>query len=219
MEKWRDRKFRAVLYPDDLSHAQAVDLLKASGTRFAACLHDKDIDDNGEPKKPHWHIVLKFPHPRWNTAVAKELGIAENYIQSCDNFDGALAYLVHFGYDDRFQYEIDEVFGPLAPQVAKVCLEDDENMRVLNIVQMVDDTPGFVSYRDLLVRVCSNALYGEFRRLGVGVKYLIDEHNAQVDDEIGRSLKPTAGAYADARSLGVFHGYVLGHSDRRKKGG
>lgn len=217
MEKFRDRKFRLLLYPDDPTHANAVSILSSSGTRFACILHDRDTEDDGTPKKPHWHIVIKYPHPRWNTALAKDLGIAENYIKPCDNLDGALAYLVHFGYPEKFQYEVTEVFGPLSPAVSKVCLEDDINMRVLNLVQLIDDTPGFITYRELLIAVCNNALYGEFRQLGVGIKYLIDEHNAAVDDACQRALKPTAGAYQDARDLGAFQGYVCADSDAKRQ--
>ena len=27
---------------------------------YAYILHDKDIDENGEPKKPHWHLLVQF---------------------------------------------------------------------------------------------------------------------------------------------------------------
>jgi len=62
--KFRDRKFVAVLYPEDPTHAEAIEKLKQGGYNFAAILHDKDVyedgDHQGELKKPHWHIVLRF---------------------------------------------------------------------------------------------------------------------------------------------------------------
>ena len=33
------------------------------------------------------------------------------------------------------------------------------------------------TYRKFLVAVCENGMYGDFRRMGSGVKTLLDEHN------------------------------------------
>lgn len=63
-QKFRDRKFVAVLYPEDPTHVACIDKLKSGGYNFAGILHDEDIyedgDNKGEKKKPHWHIVIKF---------------------------------------------------------------------------------------------------------------------------------------------------------------
>ena len=187
MEKWRDRKFRLLLYPEDETHCKAISSLDEAGYKYAAILHDNDIwteDDPelgdhipGEPKKPHWHVVLKFHNGVWSTAIAKELGIKENYIKDCKSIDGSLLYLVHENQPDKYQYDLENVFGNLKPQLAKLLADDDEGARVLNIVHLIDASPGRCTYREILVKACNAGLYGEFRRLGSGVKWLIDEHN------------------------------------------
>lgn len=179
MEKYRSRNYRMLLYPEDASHSLAIEKLQAGQFRFVAILHDKDIDEDGTLKKPHWHVVVKFPQPRWNTAVAKEFGIEENYIMSCESLDGAILYLVHAEHPDKYQYEASEAFGTLLPSLNKLLAEDDEGSRVLEIVKLIDDSPGKCGYREILVKSCNAGLYGEFRRLGSGVKWLIDEHNEE----------------------------------------
>lgn len=47
-EKFRDRKFVAVLYPEDSTHAECIEKLKAGGYNFAAILHDNDVYEDGE---------------------------------------------------------------------------------------------------------------------------------------------------------------------------
>ena len=181
-----------LLYPDDPTHAACMGKLEQGGYKFAAILHDSDVweeDDPdigkheiGSPKKAHWHVVLKFPQAKWSTSISKELGIKSNYIRECNSFDDALLYLTHEKYQKKHQYPFDQVFGPLAPALGKLLIDDDEGMRVLEIVRMIDDTPGIVSYRELLIKVCNNGLYGDFRKLGGGVKWLVDEHNAELKE-------------------------------------
>ncbi len=186
MDKVRSRSWCLVLYPDDDSHCACVDFLRKSGYAYALIKHDRDTylegesEDHkaGELKKAHWHIVLRLQNPRWREAVAAELGIKPNYLEPCRNRDSALLYMIHDGYPDRFQYDVSDVSGPLALNLAKLLVDDDEGQRVKTIIQLIDDTPGMVSYRDILLKACDSGLYGEFRRLGSGVKWLIEEHNA-----------------------------------------
>lgn len=184
MEKFRTRNFVAVLYPDDTSHCQCIDKLATSHYRYIAILHDMDTFEDGTKKKPHWHVVIKFNQARWNTAVAEELGISVNYLEACKSFDGSLLYLVHAEDETKYQYDAKNCFGTLVPQLNKLLADDDEGIRVLDIVNIIDSTPGFCGYREILVKCCNAGLYGEFRRLGSGVKYLLDEHNAEVKEAL-----------------------------------
>ena len=186
--KIRDRKYCAVLYPEDQTHTQAMEKLKSGGYNFAAILHDKDVyedgDHKGELKKPHWHVVIKFPNAVWQNSLAKELGLTPNYLEQAKNLDSALLYLVHDGYEDKAQYELSEVFGPLQTRLATLLRDDDEGTRALTIYQLIQDTPGFVTYGEILAKACKSGLYGDLRRMGTGVGWLINEHNREVYDLI-----------------------------------
>ena len=50
-QKFRDRKFVLVLYPEDPTHSAAIEKMKSGGYNFAAILHDKDTLETGELKK------------------------------------------------------------------------------------------------------------------------------------------------------------------------
>lgn len=185
MEKIKKRNWTMLLYPEDPTHKAAIETLSAGGYKYVAILHDSDTWGEGEseshaagePKKEHWHVVLKFPQARYNTAVAKELGIKENYMEPCANFDAACLYLVHANAEDKHQYDPSALFGTLVSAVNKLLLDDDEGTRVLEIVKTIDAAPGVMSYHDILIWACKNGLYGEFRRLGSGVGWLLREHN------------------------------------------
>ena len=187
MEKIRKRNWTMLLYPEDPSHKSAMEKLDAGGYKYVAILHDSDTwadgesenHEAGEPKKEHWHVVLKFPQARWNTAIAEELGIAVNYMEPCANFDSACLYLVHANAENKHQYDPSALFGNLVSTVNKLLADDDEGTRVLEIVKTIDACPGRANYRDILVWACKNGYYGEFRRLGIGVSALIKEHNEE----------------------------------------
>lgn len=196
-QKFRDRKFVAVLYPEDESHVACIEKLKTGGYNFAAILHDKDVyedgEHKGEPKKPHWHIVVRFKNAVWNTAVAKELGITPNYLEACKNVDASLLYLVHYGNDEKAQYDYEEVFGPLRLKLSTLLADTDEGTRVLNIVDIIENSPGPIGYSELLKKVVAAGLYSDLRRMGTFATCLIREHN----DECYRPDIKNAGVAQD----------------------
>lgn len=186
---YRDRKFCLLLYPEDQTHAACMELLKSGGYTFAAILHDKDVyedgDQKGELKKEHWHVVVKFKNAIWNSALAKELGIAPNYIQECRNLDAALLYLVHFGLEDeKAQYDLEAVFGPLSGKLATLLADTDEGTRALGVANIIRDTPGYLSFYDALKKVADAGLYSDFRRMGALAVNLIREHNAEHEADL-----------------------------------
>lgn len=182
--RYRDRKFCAVLYPEDPTHAACIEKLKTGGYNYAAILHDKDIYEDGEHKgelkKPHWHIVIKFSNAVWNVPTAKDLGIEPNYLQKCSSLDGSLLYLVHEGNPDKYQYELKDVFGPLAVRLASLLADDDEGTRALTIFNLIKNSPGIVTYSEIFEKAVKGGLYGDFRRMGTGVMWLINDHNNEL---------------------------------------
>lgn len=181
--KFRSRLYVAVLYPDDDTHVECMEKLQTNGYNFAAILHDKDVyedgDHKGELKKPHWHIVLRFKNAVWNTAVAKELGITPNYLEACKDQDSSLLYLVHYGKEDKAQYNYEEVFGPMKLKLATLLADTDEGTRVLSIVDIVESSPGPIGTSELLKKAVAAGLYADLRRMGHLATCLVREHNAE----------------------------------------
>lgn len=180
-QKFRDRKFVAVLYPEDETHVDCIAKLNAGGYNFAAILHDQDVyedgDHKGELKKPHWHVVLRFKNAVWNTAISKELGITPNYLEACKDVDASLLYLVHYGNSDKAQYEYENVFGPLRLKLATLLSDTDEGTRVMNLVEIIENSPGPIGYSELLKKAVAAGLYSDLRRMGHFATALIKEHN------------------------------------------
>lgn len=194
-DKIRSRLWCLLLYPEDSTHAAALDLIRQS-FNYVAILHDKDtwteadeaenpVHKAGELKKPHYHIILKFSQARWNTALAADLGIAVNYLEQCRSFDSAAVYLVHDGLDDKYQYESESLEGSLVPAVLKLLAPADENGRVLELMKLIQSM-GHIEYEDLVVKACENGMYADVRRMGYLLSRIIDRHNENYEREFFR---------------------------------
>lgn len=79
--KTYNRYFSFILYEEDKEQMKALEYLKEN-YRYACILHNRDIEDNGEIKKAHYHVIIEIGrNPRNRGSIAKETNIKENYIE------------------------------------------------------------------------------------------------------------------------------------------
>ena len=72
---------------------------------YAYILHDKDENKDGELKKPHWHICIRFKDSVPTESICNWFCITENYINKIrGRFGDALAYLTHKNASEKYQY-------------------------------------------------------------------------------------------------------------------
>lgn len=108
----RSRYKGLVLYPDNIAHKMALDIINASWC-YKGILHDKDTDANGEPKKAHWHIIVQLDTPQSDYYLSERLDIPVNYIEQIVSVKSAYDYLTHRYHPDKYQYEDENLFGDL----------------------------------------------------------------------------------------------------------
>lgn len=185
IETFSDRKFALLLYPEDKTHVNAMEIIKRSYD-YAVILHDKDLDENGDMKKAHWHVVITVGNnKRWNTALSKELGIEMNYIQKVRNLDRALEYLIHLNDENKYQYSIDEVDGSLKTRLKANMNSADktEGEKVAELLHMIENEPYKISYTYFAKYCAENGLWDIYRRSAVIMTKVIEEHNRNIEDE------------------------------------
>jgi hypothetical protein len=164
------RSFAGTLYPDSESY-DCETLLSTIRSKFidwAYILHDKDVDENGELKKPHIHWVGRAT-PRCLSVVSNLLGLPENDIEVVKNFDNMVMYLIHLNDIDKFQYSPDDVETNL-PNIGQL-------LRRLSEGQIVKDLASAKmqkSWYDLVQYAVDRDSYDVLRR-NLGVIRLIWE--------------------------------------------
>lgn len=158
------RVFSGVVYPDSESYncVTVLETVKAKFKEWAYCLHDSDVTDDGEPKKPHVHWVGRGD-PRTLSAVAKFLGLKENEIELGKNFKALVQYLIHLNNPEKFQYSAEAVVTNL-PDIGAY-------LRNLSEGQLVKDLGSAkcrMSWYDLVQYAIENDCYDVLRRnLGI----------------------------------------------------
>lgn len=188
--KYRSRKHILLLYPEDETHMLALEYIKQN-YQYCYILHDKDKNELGELKKPHFHLIVSFPHAVWNTALCRDLKIPENYCQQIGNYELALEYLIHYNEPEKHQYDIEEVKGPLKQKLVKILNNDnrDENEKTLSLIQLINDFDGHLSITEFSNICATLGLWAEFRRASSIYFNIIQEHNERVDkDDIRNRL-------------------------------
>lgn len=195
-ENWRNRNVLVLLYTDNEEHMKALDYIRRKW-KYAAILHDKDVWDDaaiekrksedpefpgsaGDPKKPHYHVVAKFGQARYRNAIADELNIAPRFLEAAGDYEVAIKYLVHANNPEKHGYDIDEVEGPLAGNLAKLLhKDDDESVRILDFLDALDRMDHAISMSWAIRIACQLGVYSDVRRAGSLVSQCIREHNAR----------------------------------------
>lgn len=186
-----DKKFRSfagTLYPDSESY-DCETLLSTIRSKFidwAYILHDKDVNENGELKKPHFHWVGRAT-PRCLSVVSNFLGLPENDIEVVKNFDNMVMYLIHLNDIDKFQYSPDDVETNL-PNIGQLLRRQSEGQ----IVKDLASAKMQKSWYDLVQYAVDIDSYDILRR-NLGVIRLIWEEVQIADSkrlEDGRDVFP-----------------------------
>ena len=171
--------FAMVLYKDSTSYdyKKIIKYIEKNYKYYAYIEHAAD-SENG---KEHTHVLMHFDNKRYNTGVAKELNIPSNYVVNA-NLIPYLRYLIHFDDEDKIQYHVDQVHGPLSSRLREIVStsKKSETEQVSYIISFISDFKGFITITDLAQFVLQNGVYSAFRRNYTFFKDLVLDHNKYV---------------------------------------
>lgn len=118
----QSRNFHLVLYPDASNYTflhvledLVVNLKFCS--KWAWSIHDSDVDDDGNLKKAHAHLVLSCKYPVRYLDVLSSLGLPDSSItlpnenSKTRTFRSMVRYLVHADSPKKFQYDISSIYS------------------------------------------------------------------------------------------------------------
>lgn len=162
--------FTLVLYPDDTNCSNLLDHI-VSNYSYRYILHDKDVDENGNLKKPHFHVVWQVPSPRTIESLKKELSVP--YLENVRTIKKMLQYLTHANEKDKFHYDISDSIGDLI-------LLDDVNKEISDIsliMNFISSYKGYLSLSILNKFVLDNGIWSSYRHSSYIMIKTLEEHN------------------------------------------
>lgn len=104
------RNWWFILYPES-APADWVELLQSRAIPFAVSpLHDQCFDENGNIKKPHYHIILTYDGPTtYNHVLELTRSLNQPIPLRVESISGAYAYLTHANAPEKYQYNPDDI--------------------------------------------------------------------------------------------------------------
>lgn len=104
--KQKGRYWACVCYPQSLP-TNWLEILQNSGLALAISpLHDKDVDPTGEPKKPHYHLLLCYDGPTtYNNVKTLCDSLNATIPIKIESPRGMYRYHIHMDNPEKYQYD------------------------------------------------------------------------------------------------------------------
>lgn len=102
--------------------------------------HDRDINPDGEPKKPHYHVLVCWDGPTTYKNASATLGeVATNgHLENVCSARGMYRYFVHADNPLKAQYKDEDRTNGNGFNPADLLSETDKNMLKLEIRKMIN---------------------------------------------------------------------------------
>lgn len=161
----RTRNFATVVYPESAPDGWQEILSQQFVPAFISPLHDMDVNPTGEPKKPHYHVVLMFDgvktREQAQDIISKINGVGCEVIQS---IRGYARYLCHLDNPEKAQYKQEDVRSLCgADYPGTIGLVTDKYKAIGEMIDFCEDN-GIYSYSELL-KYCRMERFDWFRVL------------------------------------------------------
>lgn len=156
------RIWEVVVYPDSESYNAAEVLAKVTEYFATWCyiLHDKDLNDDGTPKKAHYHVYGKLDTPRTPQAVANALGVGVASLRAVSSWRGAVRYTIHLDHPSKYQYSADDVVANF--ELFKLLTVDDD-VQAARIFSFINSSR-CTTVSELTAWAFANGCYSALRR-------------------------------------------------------
>lgn len=141
----RTRNWTIVLYPESAPENWRDILDELHIEWVESPLHDKDINADGEPKKPHWHVLLMFGGVKtWEQVLGITGQLNAPIPQRCHNAKSMVRYMAHLDNPSKAQYSVSDIIGHGGVDLSEM-LRPSSSERYTLIAEMTE----FISDNDI----------------------------------------------------------------------
>lgn len=193
----RTRNWTFVLYPESTPEnwRNIIDDMHIEWVESP--LHDKDINADGEIKKPHWHILLMFGGVKTYEQV-KELTdkLIAPIPERCHNSKALVRYMAHLDNPDKAQYSISDIIAHGGVDLAELLRpSSSERYTIINEMITYVQCEGITEFQDLMDYARHNEFDRWFPLLCDNSAYVVNQyiksqrHRHIIDRNTGEVIK------------------------------
>lgn len=155
--KGRTRNYACVVYLDSAPSDWREIITQSKIPVFISPLHDKDINPNNEPKKPHYHIMAMYDSvksPEQATEFFKSFGGVG--CETVNSVRGYARYLCHLDNPEKAQYSTDDVVSlGGADYIAAIGTAADKAKAIREMVNWIEEND-CICFADLFMHASVN---------------------------------------------------------------
>lgn len=105
----RHRAFIGVFYPESAPENWRS-IVDEWHVPALVILHDQDVDEHGEAKKPHYHLLMYFEGKKSLIQVKNLLAeLGSGVVQPSYDLRGSARYLLHLDTPDKHRYPVEAI--------------------------------------------------------------------------------------------------------------
>ena len=159
----KKRLWTIVLYPESAPEDWR-EVIKQSGIVFAVSpLHDRDINADGTPKKPHHHLILAYSGPTtYNNVKSFCDELNQPVPKPLESVRGMYRYFTHEENPEKAQYDKELIEHYNGFSLANFCeLMRGEVLEIKKSVFRLIAEANITEYSDLVYLLLDNEMYDE----------------------------------------------------------
>ena len=148
-------------------------------------LHDKDVNPDGEMKKPHYHIVLRYSSNKSYNQVCKDIEPFNGSIpQKIKSMKGQIRYLVHADNAEKAQYKQSDILVIGGWDITQyfTLTQADRHNHIADMMDFVDDN-GIMEFNGLLRYARKHRRDDWFPLLCDNSAYVMDKYICSIRNE------------------------------------
>lgn len=153
----RTRNYATIVYQESAPKNWQEIISESKIPVFISPLHDKDVNPNGEPKKPHFHVMVMYEGPKTKeqaTEFFKSFGGVG--CEVVNSIRGYSRYLLHLDNPEKAQYKLEDVvcFGG-ADYMHSIGTSADKAKAIREILAWIEEND-CICFADLLMYASVN---------------------------------------------------------------
>lgn len=152
MSDERSKTWVFIGYPESMSKDWKIRLQEMMIDVAVSPLHDKDVNPDGELKKPHYHIVLRYSSNKDYNQVCKDIEVFNGSIpQRVKSTKGQIRYLVHADNPEKAQYQQGDILIIGSWDITKyfTLTQADRHCHIADMMDFVDEN-GIMEFNALV---------------------------------------------------------------------